>query len=158
MQNSHDFDFLFGHWSVRHRRLKERLSNSLEWEEFGGTSATRPILGGNGNIEDNLINMPDGSYRAVALRSFDLETRQWAIWWLDERNPHALDVPVIGGFKNGIGSFYADDTLRGLPIKVRFTWSRIEAASCQWEQAFSADAGISWETNWVMQFTRINEE
>ena len=156
-QNSRDFDFLFGSWSVRHRRLKERLSNCSDWEEFGGTSATRPILNGSGNIEDNFIDLPDGAYRAAAVRSFDAKLGNWAIWWLDERNPHGLDVPVIGAFKDGVGSFYADDTLRDHPIKVRFVWSRIEALSCQWEQAFSGDAGRSWETNWIMQFARVSE-
>jgi hypothetical protein len=24
----------------------------------------------------------------------------------------------------------------------------------RWQQAFSADGGESWETNWVMEFTR----
>src|SRR4051812_36785197 len=32
-----DFDFVFGTWRARHRRLKERLANSREWVEFGGT-------------------------------------------------------------------------------------------------------------------------
>src|SRR5262245_46344581 len=106
-----DFDFQVGEWSVSHHRLVGRLVNSNTWEDFAGTCSMRKILGGHGNIEDNVINIPSGSYRAVALRSFDPETRQWAIWWLDARRPHGLDTPVIGGFENGVGSFYADDTL-----------------------------------------------
>jgi len=31
------FDFFSGHWQVAHRRLKQRLANSSDWEEFGGT-------------------------------------------------------------------------------------------------------------------------
>ena len=31
-----DFDFLVGNWKMRHRRLKERLKGSTEWEEFEG--------------------------------------------------------------------------------------------------------------------------
>ena len=34
----HDFDFLVGHFIMRHRRLKERLKGSTEWEEFDGTA------------------------------------------------------------------------------------------------------------------------
>jgi hypothetical protein len=26
--------------------------------------------------------------------------------------------------------------------------------SCRWEQAYSADGGKTWETNWIMEFTR----
>jgi len=33
----HDFDFLVGSWRVHHRRLKERLANSHDWQEFEGT-------------------------------------------------------------------------------------------------------------------------
>jgi hypothetical protein len=28
------------------------------------------------------------------------------------------------------------------------------AGAGRWEQAFSADGGKTWETNWIMQFTR----
>lgn len=155
--NSHDFDFLHGSWSVRHRRLKQRLRKSDEWEQFPGTSATRPILGGSGNIEENYMEFPEGPYRAVALRSYDSSSNSWAIWWLDARHPHILDVPVIGGFENGIGTFLADDVFEGQPIKVRFLWSDISTDSCRWQQAFSADGGRTWETNWVMEFIRTPE-
>ena len=154
--SAQDFDFLFGAWSVRHRRLKERLTGSDDWEEFAGTSETRPILGGGGNIEDNFIEFPDGAYRAAALRSFDEASGSWAIWWLDARHPHALDVPVVGGFTDGVGTFLADDQFQGLPIKVRFLWSDISTNTCRWQQAFSPDAGRTWETNWVMEFVRIS--
>ncbi|MBN8534844.1 MAG: DUF1579 domain-containing protein [Rhizobiales bacterium] len=149
-----DFDFEFGHWNVRHRRLKERLVCSEEWEEFSGTTHARPILGGNGNIEDNEIQFPGGTYRAVALRSLDGATGQWAIWWLDGRHPHTLDVPVVGGFSGDVGTFLARDMLRGKPIIVRFQWFRLGPDQARWEQAFSPDDGESWETNWVMHFER----
>lgn len=37
---------------------------------------------------------------------------------------------------------------------VRFIWSDITLNSSRWQQAFSEDAGKSWETNWVMDFKR----
>ncbi len=151
---AHDFDFLFGAWSVRHRRLKKRLAGSDDWAEFGGESSTHPILGGSGNIEDNLIGLPEGAYRAVALRSYDAASGAWAIWWLDGRNAHALDVPVVGRFENGVGTFLADDIFEGRPIRVRFAWRRSGGDNCRWEQAFSTNAGESWETNWTMDFCR----
>ena len=55
-----------------------------------------------------------------------------------------------------MGTFYSDDTLRGKPIKVRFTWSNITAAAAHWEQAFSGDGGKTWETNWTADFAKIN--
>jgi len=152
----HDFDFVFGDWTVRHRRLTVRLAGSDAWEEFDGTSSTRPVLGGNGNIEDNFIEFPGDPYRAVALRSYDHEAGTWAIWWLDHRNPHHLDVPVVGRFDNGVGTFCANDSFEGRAIKVRFTWVSHGPESCRWEQAFSADDGSTWETNWIMQFQRLS--
>ena len=150
----HDFDWLFGSWHVQHRRLKERLLNNTEWVPFDGTCVCQPLMGGTGNIDDNVLNLPEGSYRAVGLRSFNAKTKTWAIWWLDGRNPHTIEVPVQGGFENGVGAFIADDTLRDKPIKVRFQWSKITRTSARWEQAFSPDGGRTWEVNWMMEFTR----
>lgn len=152
---SNDFDFGFGKWRVSHRRLKERLAGCEEWEEFSGTSETRPVLGGNGNVEDNLLNFPSGPYRAVAVRDFDVTDQTWAIWWLSANDPHQLDVPVIGKFKDGNGSFFADDMLDGEPIRVRFLWLRTDTSSPRWEQAMSNDDGATWETNWTMDFERV---
>ncbi len=149
-----DFDFQIGCWDVRHLRLSARLCGATEWEAFDGTSSMRPILGGNGNVEDNVLNIGSGTYRAVALRSYDTKTRRWAIWWLDSRNPHNLDVPVIGTFENGVGSFYANDLLGDKPIKVRFLWLATETLTPRWEQAMSDDDGATWETNWTMDFIR----
>ena len=149
-----DFDFIMGDWRVEHRRLKSRLSNCTEWVEFDGLSSTQKVLGGFGNIEDNRLFFPEGEVRAVALRSFDAATNMWSIWWLDGRNPTALDTPVVGTFTNGTGLFYANDTLDGKPIRVRFTWLPKGLDHARWEQAFSEDAERTWETNWTMDFRR----
>jgi hypothetical protein len=149
-----DFDFLQGRWRVRHQRLRERLAGCQEWQTFEGRCDMRPILGGRGNLDDNWLDLPDGAYRAISLRVFDAQTRRWAIWWLDDRRPHALDVPVVGGFENGTGTFYADGTLNGLPIRVRFRWTDTRSATPRWEQAFSGDGGTTWEVNWIMDFAR----
>jgi hypothetical protein len=149
-----DFDFVIGSWNVAHRKLQERLANCDEWIEFSGTSETRKILGGLGNIEDNALELPEGMYRAVALRSYDPFKKAWAIWWLDGRAPWTIDTPVIGTFVDGVGLFYADEMFNGKPIRIRFTWTRVSTDDLRWEQAFSQDAGATWETNWTMQFTR----
>ncbi|MFO0040624.1 MAG: DUF1579 domain-containing protein, partial [Pseudomonadota bacterium] len=107
--------------------------------------------------EDNVLDLPDGPVHALALRSFDLASRRWAIWWLDGRSPHQLDVPVIGGFSNGIGKFFAADTLAGRSIRVRFHWHPNPGANPRWEQAFSPDDGATWETNWTMEFARVGD-
>jgi hypothetical protein len=150
-----DFDFFVGEWSVAHRRLKERLVGSTEWEHFTGSSAMHKILGGFGNVDDNIVELPSGCYRAATVRSFDPKSRTWSIWWLDARTPGALDIPVVGSFADGIGTFLANDTLNGQAIVVRFMWSMPQPDHPRWEQAFSPDGGKTWETNWVMNFTRV---
>ncbi len=151
----HDFDFFMGKWKVQHRRLKERLAGSDEWVEFDGTSEVKKLLDGQANVDDNVLNLPQGIYRAVSLRSYDLENQLWSIWWLDGRSPGHLDPPVVGNFIDGVGTFFADDTLAGRPIRVRFRWTDTQSQSPHWEQAFSADNGSTWEINWHMDFTRM---
>lgn len=154
MNGSHDFDFLIGHWRVHHRRLKERLAGSHEWIEFGGTMTAQPLLNGTANVDDNVLEFPEGVYRAASLRAFDAATKTWAIWWLDSRQPGHLDPPVKGRFENGEGIFYAEDNFKGQPIRVRFLWKTETPDKPRWEQAFSADGGKTWETNWTMDFTK----
>jgi hypothetical protein len=151
-----DFDFVIGNWFVKHRRLKERLANCTEWLEFDGEMSTQKILGGFGNIEDNILRLPDQEVRAIALRSYDQNTKNWSIWWLDGRFPGRIDVPVVGNFVDGVGTFFANDTFQEIPIIVRFVWRQIGVDLLRWEQAFSADEGESWETNWTMDFHRQN--
>jgi hypothetical protein len=149
---AHDFDFEFGDWTVHHR---VKRANG-EWQEMEGTSNTRPMLGGLGNVEDNLFHRPGGDTRGLALRAYDPETATWAIWWVDSRAPHgALDPPVKGRFENGVGTFYSDGEINGKPARTRFIWSRITKDSARWEQAYSFDAGKTWDTNWIMEFKRV---
>jgi hypothetical protein len=150
-----DFDFLMGNWRVRHRRLKERLAGCAEWDEFEGRSAARKILGGAGNFDEVDIALPGDPYRGATLRTYDPATGNWLIYWFDSRFPGKLDPPMIGRFAGGVGTFYADQDFAGRQVRVRFIWSVISPQSCRWEQAFSADDGSTWETNWIMDFERL---
>ncbi|MFV3126013.1 DUF1579 domain-containing protein [Niveispirillum sp. KHB5.9] len=149
----HEFAFLNGKWRVQHRKLKARLAGSTEWHEFEGTCHAWELLDGMGNADDNIFHDPTGSYRGAAFRRVDPKTGLWNIWWFDERYAE-VGVPMQGGFKDGVGTFLADEMFNGKPIKVRFIWSEITRTSARWEQAFSPDGGKSWETNWVMRFER----
>jgi hypothetical protein len=151
----HDFDFLVGTWAVKNRRLKHLLANNSEWERFEGTLSARLYMGGQAIIDDNVLHAPAGSYRAIALRTFNPSTQKWSVWWFDSRRPNALDPPLVGGFQDGVGTFYADDSFEGKPIRVRFIW-RHTAEEAHWEEAFSPDGGSTWEVNWIMDMTRTS--
>ena len=149
-----DFDFLIGAWKVHHRMLKERLKGSGDWAEFKGNMVSRKILNGVGNMDDNIIQMKTSPVHAITLRLFNLVSKEWSIYWSTDRTG-ILDVPVIGGFKDGRGEFYSQEIFEGRHMYSRFIWSKITANSCQWEQAFSEDGGKTWETNWIMEFERV---
>ena len=152
-----DFDFFMGSWHVHNRRLRERLAGAEEWEEFEATVAARPLLDGMGN-EDEFRTDHDGGMIGMSFRFFDPVTKDWSIYWADSRRCGVLDPPVFGSFADGIGVFEGTDTFAGRPILVRFTWSRVDSGAPRWEQAFSADNGETWETNWIMDFTPAEDQ
>ena len=153
MSKATDFDFLQGKWNIHNRRLRERLAGSDEWDEFEATSIAWQIFEGRGN-EDEYRTDYDGGFVGMSFRFFDPTTRQWSIYWADSRRLGLLEPPVLGSFSGDVGVFEGDDSFGGRPIRVRYTWSGVTTPTPQWEQAFSEDGGKTWETNWVMEFTR----
>jgi hypothetical protein len=149
-----DFDFLRGSWRVRHRRLTGRLAGSTDWEVFDGTLVNWPVLGGQGNIGDNLFERGSGPQRGIGMRTFDPSRGEWLSWWLDGRTPTSFAPPLRGRFADGIGTFEGEDMLDGRPVKTRVRWSRITRNSARWEQAMSGDGGATWEVNWISDFVR----
>jgi hypothetical protein len=152
-----DFDFWLGRWRVHNWRLLERLAGCDEWEEFEATVVARRILDGLGN-EDTFRTAHDGGFVGMSFRFFDPRLKRWSIYWADSRRPGALDPPVFGGFTGDVGVFEGDDAFEGRPIRVRFTWSGVATRAPRWEQAFSADGGATWETNWVMEFEPAGDD
>jgi hypothetical protein len=140
MMLAHDFDFLLGQWRIRHRRLRKRGNGSTAWDEFETTQIVRPILNGFGN--------EDGT----SFRLFDPGRNQWSLFAID--GCRGVLGPATGTFVGDTGVFEGPDA--GRPrSRVRFVWSRRQPLVPRWERSFSQDGGRTWETNWVMDFTRI---
>jgi hypothetical protein len=155
-QPEQDWSWLVGNWDVRHERLRDRLVGSTTWDEFGGKCSSWTTLGGLGNVDDCLLYLPAGTYRAMAPRSFDPATRQWNIWWLDGRMADKIDPPVRGGFTGSEGEFQGADVHKGTPVIARFRWHEIHGQRPWWDQSFTTDGGKSWEVNWRNYFTRTH--
>ena len=154
---SHDFNFVFGHWKIHNRKLWHPLTGSREWYEFESTSTERPVMDGLGNLEQyDAPSTPKGPIHAVAMRLYDENSGQWSIYWAP-KGSGAFGIPTVGSFKDGVGTFYDRESYNGHPIVVRFTWTHDGPSSCRWEQAFSGDDGVTWEVNWIMEFTRIGD-
>jgi hypothetical protein len=149
-----DFDFLIGSWTVRNRRLAERLKGCADWEEFESTCQARAILGGLGNMDEFTMDRASGRVLAVTLRLFNPANGEWSIYWAASTGNGRLDVPMVGRFKGPRGEFFSQEVFEGRHIFNRFIWTVEAPGSCRWEQAYSADGGKTWETNWIMEFTR----
>jgi hypothetical protein len=146
-----DFDFLFGTWEIKNRRLLEPLTGSDEWEEFPATSVIRPVFGGAGDFDE--VTFPTKGFEGLTLRLFDPEREEWSLHWASDTTGR-LFPPLVGRFTDGRGEFYGDDTHKGQPVRIRFIWTVVDPERPTWEQAFSVDQGQSWETNWTMEFSR----
>ncbi|HSE42905.1 MAG TPA: hypothetical protein VLH08_19240 [Acidobacteriota bacterium] len=148
----HDFDYFAGAWTTQQQRLKERGIGSKEWEQFPATLCMSLYLGGMITIDE--LYFPTKGWAGLTLRTFNLEKQQWSIYWISS-NTGKLDSPVVGGFEGNHGEFYGEDHDNSRPVKVRFTWNKLDRDHARWEQAFSYD-NRTWETNWTADFTRTD--
>jgi hypothetical protein len=146
-----DFDFFVGSWDVRHWRLRKWLAGCEEWDEFGSTTECWSLFDGAANVDE--ISVPERGFTGLSLRLLDPASGQWSIYWASSRDGR-LQPPVTGRFSGGVGVFHGDDQYEGQPVRVRYTWSQITPGSARWDQAFSADGELTWEVNWIMEFTR----
>lgn len=152
----HDFDFEIGTWKTHVRRLLRPLSGSTTWVEMEGTSLVSKVWNGRGNLVELTADGPNGRFEGLSLRLYNPQTRQWSLNFASSRDG-MLTPPTIGEFKEGRGEFYAQETLNGRAIFVRFVISQLTPDSWRFEQAFSADGGKTWELNWIAVDTRVKD-
>jgi len=150
---AHDFDFHMGVWKTHISRLIRPLSGSSEWTAYDGISTVRPVWNGKASLFELEASGPAGHLEGVGLRLYDPTARQWNLNWTNSRIGK-LDAPMVGEFRDRRGEFYGPDTLNGRTILVRNGFYDIKPNSSRFEQAFSADGGKTWETNWIMTFDR----
>jgi hypothetical protein len=153
----HDFDFELGHWTIHLKRLVHPLTGSSAWVEFDGTSVTRKVWDGLAQIEQFETDGAAGHIEGLTLRTYNPQSHQWRLYWANAKDGILL-VPQIGEFKNGQGEFYAQDTLNGKSIFIRFIWSKTNSNTPHFEQSFSDDGGKTWEVNWITDQTRVPDE
>src|SRR3954469_4477784 len=152
---SHDWDWDIGTWKTHQKRLLHPLTGSTTWVEYSGTDVVRKIWDGanSGSIE---ADGPSGHLQIFAVRLYNPDSHQWSVYFTNPASG-TLGLPVVGEFKDGRGDFYDQETYNGKTIFVRFSVSDITPTSCHFEQAFSADGGKTWETNFVVDEPLVKE-
>ena len=153
----HDFDFEIGTWKTHLSRLLHPLTGSTNWVKLEGTSVVRNIWNGRANLVELEVDGPTGHIEGLSLRLYNPQSHQWSISFANS-NSGTLGQPTIGGFTNGRGEFFDQETFNGRTILVRNVWSDITPNSCRFEQAFSDDGGKTWEVNWIAVDTRLQGE
>jgi hypothetical protein len=153
---SHDFDFLIGDWKANVRRLPDRLVGSNNWIEYNGISNHKKLLDSNANFEQFEVDNPEKHLhiKAQTLRLYNPDSHQWSIYLLDLDKGVLSVPPVAGEFNGNRGEFYDQEQYKGRSILVRYVWLNISPKSARMEQAFSADGGKTWETNWICELSR----
>jgi hypothetical protein len=150
----HDFDWEIGHWKTHLKRRPHPLTGSNDWVEYDGTTVVSPVWSGRANLVELEVSGTAGKIEALALRLYNPAARQWSLNFSNSAGG-TLGVPTVGSFENGRGEFYDQETLGDRAILVRFVITQTSAGSANFEQAFSADGGKTWEVNWIATDTRV---
>ena len=153
----HDFDFEIGAWNTHLSRLLHPLTGSTTWVEYEGTTVVRKVWNGRANLVELKVDGPKGHIEALSLRLYNPQSHQWSLNFANS-NGGGLSQPTIGEFEDARGEFFDQETLNDRAILVRFVISDITPNSCRFEQAFSTDAGKTWEVNWIATDTRVKDE
>ena len=149
----HDFDFIFGRWKIHMRRRAVTAGAAGTWSEFDGYGEYRKIWDGRANLNEFEADSPSGHIEGLTLRTYNPQTHQWSLYWASGRDG-ILAEPQVGQFRDGVGEFYARDTIEGRSVFVRYVWSHTTPDSVHFEQAFSADGGRTWDVNWISDMAR----
>lgn len=147
------FDWEFGNWNLKIKRLKNPLTCSTAWTELNGKVSQRKIWNGKANLAEVFASGGSTNLEFLALRLYNPQTSQWSLYFASSGDG-ILSVPMFGEFKNGVGEFYDQEMFNGKAILVRFTFPASTSSSGSSEQAFSNDGGKTWETNWINTYTK----
>ena len=154
----HDFDPLIGAWKYHLKKLLHPLTGSTTWIEFDGTGVCFKVWDGRAELDTIEVDSPAaGHIEGLTLRLYNPQSHQWRLYRANSKNG-ILDPPQIGEFKNGRGEFFAQDTVNGKAILVRFVWTNLTTSTPHFEQSFSDDGGKTWEVNWITDQTRVKDD
>ena len=149
----HDFDYQFGNWNVSISRLVHHADGRRAWVKLHGTHNVTPLWGGKSNVGVLEVDGPGGHLEGMQVRLFNPKTKQWSLTFSSSRTG-VFGAPSIGGFADGRGEFYDEETDGGLTVLNRSVTTNLTPTSYRDEEAVSRDGGKTWEVNWIAIYTR----
>ena len=152
----HDFDPLIGSWKYHLKRRLHPLTGSTTWVELEGTGVCYKIWDGRAQLDTIEVDGSTGHIEGLTLRTYNPESHQWRLYWANSKTG-VMDPPQIGEFKDGRGEFFAQDTINGKVILIRYAWTNMTSDTPHFEQSFSDDGGKTWEVNWITDQTRVTD-
>ncbi len=152
---AHDFDFNMGRWHSQIRAVLNPLSAPNMWTDLQGTHTVYRVWGDWADIGQLEVDGPNGHEEDMALRMYDRKTQQWRVYFANSSSG-TLDQPMVGTFKDGVGTFVFLDEMEGKTVLVRNVWSGITPKSCHQDWAVSADGGRTWVPTWISTDTLRN--
>lgn len=151
----HDYDFNMGHWSTRIRAVENPLSAPDVWTHLQGTHVVYRLWDDWADIGQLEVDGPNGHIEDLALRLYDRKTRQWRVYFANSKSGVLLP-PMVGEFKNGVGTFVFLDEQEGKTVLTRNVWSNITSRSCNQDWDISTDGGKTWVPTWISTDTLTN--
>jgi hypothetical protein len=157
----HDFDWEIGAWDTRLKRLREPLSGKTDWVEYAGMTVVKPVMGKRANLVELDVRGAAGAIAAhitgISLRLYQPASGEWTLHFANLSNGKMTD-PMTGSFSAGLGRFHGHDSVDGRTVAARFLIIPVSFDQWRFEQAYSADGGRTWETNWIAIDTRRKDQ
>jgi hypothetical protein len=112
-----DFDFLVGSWKFHLKRSKRRLAGSTVWVGSDGSTVCRKVLDGRAEVEEMNVESADTQIhmQGLAPRLYNLQSRQWSIYWANAADGVLEQNPMVGRFSEGQGEFYNQHVSEAMP-------------------------------------------
>jgi hypothetical protein len=143
-----DFAFLTGEWRIHNRSLVEGA-----WLEYPGEATVHEILRGVGSVEE--LRIPARDFSGMGLRLLDVGQARWSDFWVNAKSGALTTPGQSGSFEGGVGLFWSNYEVDGVPARSIGVWDQITPTRCRWRQASSTDGGATLAHNWIMHWTRV---
>lgn len=144
------FDFWVGEWQVQNRHIQPDGT----WKDGDVTRARIvPVCGKRAVLEEWAGPFSGSFMNGFSLRAFDPARNDWNLllfWTSDSQGGRGSFGTLRGTFRHGRGEFFAGSA----PRFQRYSFSDGLPNSVRWDSATTNDNGITWKTDWIMEFSR----